>query len=161
MSEMDLTIGALSAQTGCSVPTIRYYEHIGLLPRPRRATNGHRHYRDADLKRLIFIKRCREFGFPIEQVRALAGLFDDGNRACIEVRDLAQTHLDELRVRLAEMRELELSLESFIGSCNDTCSSGPTKECVIIEDLSAPTVPIIASGTRCCPAPLPRAGSDE
>lgn len=161
MSDLNLTIGVLSAQTRCSVPTIRYYEQIGLLPKARRATNGHRHYRDADLKRLIFIKRCRDFGFPIEQVRELASLFDDGDRACVEVRDLAQTHLDELRARLAEMRELEMNLVSFIGSCNDTCSSGPTKECVIIEDLSAPAALTIASATRCCAAPLPKAGSEE
>lgn len=146
MSELNLTIGAMAAQTRCSVPTIRYYEQIGLLPKPGRASNGHRYYREADLKRLMFIKRCRDFGFPIEQVRELAGLFEDGDRACIEVRDVAQTHLDELRTKLAEMHELEVSLMSFIRSCNDTCSSGPTKECVIIEDLSS----VAVSGCSSC-----------
>ncbi len=135
MPELKLTIGALSEQTHCTVPTIRYYEQIGLLPRPERATNGHRYYRDGDLKRLTFIKRCRDFGFPIEQVRDLAGLFDDGDRACAEVRDLAQAHLEQVRVKLAEMRELESSLAAFVGDCDTSCKGGTTRDCVIMDDM--------------------------
>lgn len=100
MSDAPLTIGALSAHTRCSVPTIRYYEQIGLLPNPGRAANGHRYYNRRDLRRLGFIKRCRDFGFPIEQVRVLAQLFEDGDRACREVRDQAQLHLEAVRAKL-------------------------------------------------------------
>jgi DNA-binding transcriptional MerR regulator len=132
-----LTIGALSEQTHCTVPTIRYYEQIGLLPRPERASNGHRYYRDDDLKRLTFIKRCRDFGFPIEQVRDLAGLFEDGDRACAEVRDLAQAHLDQVRAKLAEMRQLEISLAAFVGSCDTACIGGRTRDCVIMDDMAS------------------------
>src|SRR3978361_2275043 len=114
MQEQKLTIGALAAQTHCTVPTIRYYEKIGLLPRSDRASNGHRYYRDCDLKRLSFIKRCRDFGFAIEQVRELAGLFEDGDRSCIEVRDLAQQRLAQVRAKLTEMRQLETSLAAFV-----------------------------------------------
>jgi DNA-binding transcriptional MerR regulator len=139
MPATKLTIGALSEQTQCAVPTIRYYEQIGLLPRPARTTSGHRYYRDGDLKRLIFIKRCRDFGFPIEQVRDLAGLFEDGDRACAEVRDLAQAHLDQVRVKLAEMRQLEISLEAFVGNCDSACNGGRTRDCVIMDDMAAPS----------------------
>jgi DNA-binding transcriptional MerR regulator len=145
MSEEKLTIGTLAARTQCSVPTIRYYEQIGLLPRSDRASNGHRYYRAEDLKRLTFIKRCRDFGFPIEQVRDLATLFEDGDRACREVRDLAQVHLDEVRRKLNEMRQLEASLEAFVGSCNAACSGGLTRNCVIIEDMSLPCAPSAGS----------------
>jgi DNA-binding transcriptional MerR regulator len=138
MAASTLTIGALSAQTQCSVPTIRYYEQIGLLPPPQRASNGHRYYRDSDLKRLGFIKRCRDFGFPIEQVRGLAGLFEDGGRACVEVRDLAQEHLEQVRARMAELRLLEASLEACVSSCDAGCSGGTTRDCVIILDMAAP-----------------------
>lgn len=131
-----LSIGVLATHTHCTVPTIRYYEQIGLLPRPIRASNGHRYYHAHDLKRLIFIKRCRDFGFPIEQVRALLGLFEDGDRGCSEVRDLAQRRLDEVRIRLDEMRELEASLAAFTLSCDQACSGGQTRDCVIIEDFS-------------------------
>ena len=62
---LQLTIGALATQARTNVPTIRYYEEIGLLPQAERGSNGHRYYREADLRRLTFIKRCRDFGFPI------------------------------------------------------------------------------------------------
>lgn len=137
MPQPHLTIGALASRTSINVPTIRYYEEIGLLPTAERAANGHRYYREADLKRLTFIKRCRDFGFPIEQVRELVGLFEDGDRACIEARDLAQTHLDAVRAKLEEMRQLEASLLAFVESCDEACCKGTTSECAIIEDLSA------------------------
>lgn len=151
MSQPHLTIGVLSAQTGANVPTIRYYEQIGLLPRPERAANGHRYYRDADLKRLTFIKRCRDFGFPIEQVRALVSLFEDGDRSCVEVRDMAQEHLNTVRMKQEELRQLEVTLVTFVESCTEACSTGTTRNCVIIEDLSAMESPLTqGASTSCC-----------
>lgn len=132
-----LTIGMLAEQTQCNVPTIRYYEQIGLLPQAERAPNGHRYYRDFDLKRLTFIKRCRDFGFSIEQVRSLASLFEDGDRSCTEVRDMAQEHLEAVRTKLEELRQLEASLAAFVDSCDATCGGGTTRDCVIVEDLAA------------------------
>lgn len=132
-----MTIGDLAMQTGANVPTIRYYEEIGLLPPAQQSANGRRHYRETDPQRLAFIKRCRDFGFPLEQVRDLLQLFEDGDRACIEVRDLAQAHLDTVRAKLAEMRQLEASLASFVKSCNEACCDRATRDCTIIEDLSA------------------------
>ncbi len=150
MSQSNLTIGVLASQTNTNVPTIRYYEEIGLLPRAQRASNGHRYYRDADLKRLTFIKRCRDFGFPIEQVRELAALFEDGDRACIEVRDMAQSHLNTVREKLKEMRQLEASLAAFVASCDEGCCTGPTRDCAIIEDLSAVETVLKPAGSGCC-----------
>lgn len=149
-----LTIGTLATRTKTNVPTIRYYEEIGLLPHAERGANGHRYYRDADLRRLTFIKRCRDFGFPIEQVRELVKLFEDGDRACLEVREMAQMHLDAVRAKLDEMRQLEAGLQSFVASCDDSCCKGPTRNCAIIEDLSA-SDPIRqpASSASCCGAP--------
>jgi DNA-binding transcriptional MerR regulator len=149
-----LTIGMLATQTKTNVPTIRYYEEIGLLPHAERGSNGHRYYREADLRRLSFIKRCRDFGFPIEQVRELVKLFEDGDRSCLEVREMAQIHLDAVRAKLVEMRQLEASLQSFVESCDDTCSKGPTRNCAIIEDLSA-SEPLRQpkSSTSCCGTP--------
>jgi len=144
-----MTIGALSKQTNCTVPTIRYYEQIGLLPKPQRAQNGHLYYRDGDLNRLAFIKRCRDFGFPIEQVRDLAQLFDDGERPCVEVRDLAQAHLDLVRAKIMDMRDLEASLKAFIGSCDASCIGGPTTDCVIITAISAGPSPNSAKAASC------------
>src|ERR1700712_5105280 len=84
-----LSIGVLAQQTGCTVPTIRYYEEIGLLPAGPRTEAGRRLYREPALKRLLFVRRCRDFGFSIEQVRQLVGLVDAPERPCVEVRDIA------------------------------------------------------------------------
>jgi MerR family copper efflux transcriptional regulator len=138
MSALNLTIGELSQRTACSVATIRYYEKIDLMAPARRAANGHRTYGAADLQRLVFIKRCRDFGFSIGQVRGLRGMFEEDGRACVDVRDLAQSHLDQVRGKLAELRQLEQTLGAFVASCNASCSAGLAKHCVILEDLAAP-----------------------
>jgi DNA-binding transcriptional MerR regulator len=156
MSQPNLTIGALATHTSTNVPTIRYYEEIGLLPQAQRSPNGRRFYRDTDLKRLTFIKRCRDFGFPIEQVRELVNLLEDGDRSCIEVRDLAQMRLDTVRARLLEMRQLEASLVSFVESCDEACCKGPTRDCNIIEDWSTVQSDKSITGDGSCCAPLPR-----
>ena len=70
----ELAIGALAERTGCSVPTIRYYEEIGLIPAARRRASGHRVYDAKSEELLTFIRRCRDFGFPVEQVRELVAL---------------------------------------------------------------------------------------
>jgi DNA-binding transcriptional MerR regulator len=137
MSRPGITIGQLAGQTSTNVPTIRYYEEIGLLPDAQRAPNGHRYYLNADIKRLGFIKRCRDFGFPIEQVREMVKLFDDGDGPCVEVRDLAQTQLELVRAKIEQMRQLEAKLTAFVASCDADCCAGRTRDCNIIEDLSA------------------------
>lgn len=139
MKNGNLSIGVLAQRTQCTVPTIRYYEEIGLLPHALRSANGRRYYGDEDQKRLSFIKRCRDFGFPIEQVRNLVSLFESGDRFCVEVRDVAQDHLDAVRAKIAEFRELEASLAAVVESCNEACCGGTAKDCTIIEDLSSTT----------------------
>lgn len=133
---MDLSIGQLAADSGCTVPTIRFYEQEGLLRTAARSASGHRRYRASDLQRLVFIRRCRDFGFPLEQVRQLVALVENGDRSCTEVRDHAQVRLDEVRRKLAEMHALEQSLQAFVTSCNSACCAGPARDCVIIDDLS-------------------------
>ncbi|MFP5393355.1 MAG: MerR family transcriptional regulator [Gammaproteobacteria bacterium] len=137
MAASTLSIGALADQAGCSVPTIRYYEQIGLLPPAARTGAGHRHYRAADLQRLQFIKRCRDFGFPIEQVRELVGVFDKGEGDCAEVRDVAQAQLAAVRSRLAALRALEATLQGFVADCDAACVGGPSRDCCIIDELSS------------------------
>ncbi|WP_019143011.1 MerR family transcriptional regulator [Noviherbaspirillum massiliense] len=136
MDSENLTIGALAARTQCSVPTIRYYEEIGLLPQAARGANGRRYYREADQKRLVFIRRCRDFGFAIEQVRGLVGLFENGDRPCAEAREMAQDHLITVRTRIEELRQLEQNLLACVQSCDDACIGGPVRECTIMDDLS-------------------------
>lgn len=133
-----LSIGTVAKQTGCTVPTIRYYEEIGLLPPADRSDSGQRLYGDAAARRLSFIRRCRDFGFSIEQVRELVSLVDEPERPCTEVRDIAAVHLGEVQKKLKELRELETSLASFVNSCNVACAGGASVDCTILEDLALP-----------------------
>ena len=131
-----LTIGVLAEQAGCNVPTIRYYEEIGLLPKAVRRASGHRIYGANDLKRLIFVRRCRDFDFPIERVRDLISLMDSLDSDCTRARDLAEAQLSIVRKKLVELRELEHSLAKFAVDCTAQCAGGPSKDCVILGDLN-------------------------
>jgi DNA-binding transcriptional MerR regulator len=140
-----LTIGALATRSGASTATIRYYEEIGLLQRADRKAGGHRTYGAGDERRLTFIRRCRDFGFPIEQVRTLVSLFENPDRSCMEARDLAKEHLSDVRRKLSELRGLEKNLAAFVKDCDAQCAGGPGSECIILEDLSAPR-----AASKCC-----------
>lgn len=142
-----LRIGALAERAGTNAPTIRYYEDIGLLPRAHRQLGGQRSYDTDDVKRLTFIRRCREFGFSVEQVRSLVALMQDRQRDCLEARDLAQEHLAAVRVKRRELQSLERSLCAFIETCDASCRGGPGPDCVVLEDLGeAPPWPSAARG---------------
>lgn len=133
-----LTIGAIAKAAGVTTPTIRYYEEIGLLPPAGRTARGQRIYGDIDLERVTFIRRCRDFGFSIDQVRLLAGLSISPDRDCGEVRDIAKTHLGEVRIKLLELQALEKSLEGFVDQCEVACAGGPGRDCVVFKDLGKP-----------------------
>jgi DNA-binding transcriptional MerR regulator len=130
-------IGALAERTGTNAPTIRYYEEIGLLRAADRQTGGQRTYGEDDVKRLTFIRRCRDFGFSIEQVRSLVGLLEDRQRSCMHARDLAQQHLTVVRAKLDELKALERSIAAFVKTCDTSCAGGPGPDCTILVDLSA------------------------
>lgn len=134
-----LTIGALAKAAGVTTPTIRYYEEIGLLPPAGRSASGQRVYEDTDLERLTFIRRCRDFGFSIDQVRLLSGLSISPDKDCSEVGSIAKAHLGEVRNKLAELRSLEKSLAAFVNQCDDACSGGPGRECVVFKTMGAPS----------------------
>jgi DNA-binding transcriptional MerR regulator len=132
-----LSIGALARQSGTNAPTIRYYEQIGLIRRAERREGGHRTYDAADLKRLTFIRRCREFGFPIHRVRSLLAVFEDRRRSCVEAGDLVQAHLADVRAKLEELTALERSLAQLVDDSERACAGGPGPDCVILEDLTS------------------------
>jgi len=134
-----LRIGTLARQTGCSVPTIRYYEEIGLIPPARRSPSGQRVYDAAAAGALGFIRRCRDFGFTLEQVGELAALRRSPDRECSEVRDIARQHLAGVRARMVELMALERMLGRFIGSCDATCAPAHAcaPDCTLFNDLAS------------------------
>jgi DNA-binding transcriptional MerR regulator len=133
-----IRIGTLARQTGCTVPTIRYYEQVGLIPPAARRATGHRVYDPKAVQVLGFIRRCRELGFTIEQIRALVSLTVSEGRDCAEARDIAKSHLDSVRAKMIELMTLERSLSRFVDVCTATCVGGPAPECTILKDLGLP-----------------------
>jgi DNA-binding transcriptional MerR regulator len=144
---MKLKIGELARVAGTTAPTIRYYEDIGLLPIPSR-TGGQRRYSEDDVRRLTFIRRCRDFDFPIEQVRILTSLVQDSNRSCREARDLAEAHLAAVRTKLLELRALEQSIAEFIDEADSACTDGPGADCVVLGELAEPAPRVCTTAPR-------------
>jgi DNA-binding transcriptional MerR regulator len=126
-----MRIGILAGRTGTSVPTIRYYEEIGLLRQAARR-GGQRIYDHEDAHRLAFIRRCRAFDFSIPEIRSLLSLMQNGT-PCGEARELAEGHLGDLRKKLGELQALERTIASLVTACASTCDGGATADCVIVQ----------------------------
>ena len=126
-----LPIGELSRHTGVHIETIRYYEKIGLLPSPLRSEGRHRLYGSNDLKRLTFIRRGRELGFSLEEIRTLLKLVNGGDYTCNEVKTMTLQHLQHVREKMADLRRLEEALAHISAQCE----GGYTSDCPIIEAL--------------------------
>jgi len=127
-----LTIGQLAAAAGVHLETVRYYERIELMPAPARATNGHRAYEPSHIQRLAFIRRAREPGFSIEQIRALLALAERSRASCAEVREVAQAHLCEVRAKLADLARFERILTATVAKC----SNGSAPTCPVLDVLA-------------------------
>ena len=128
---MALSIGDLAARAGSNAPTIRYYEEIGLLPRPERGGNGRRQYAAADVERLLFIRRCRDFGFSVEDVRTLGANLASPEAPCAQARDVAARQLSEVRRKLSELKLLERRLATMVVDCDSACAGGSGADCSI------------------------------
>ena len=126
---MDLKIGELARLTGTSAPAIRYYEQIGLLPAPFRRSGGQRSYGEPDIRRLTFIRRCRDFALPIKQVQELVSLMRDRDRSCGAARELAQHHLEALRTKIVELKALERTITELVQSCDASRANAPGRSC--------------------------------
>ncbi|MBM1171983.1 MerR family transcriptional regulator [Microvirga arabica] len=128
---MSLTIGELSRQTQVKVPTIRYYEQIGLLAEPVRTDGKQRRYGPGDVRRLNFIRHARALGFEIEAIRQLLGLAGDPDRCCGEVHDITRAHLEEVKDKIARLSALRDELETMVA-----CDHRRISECRIIEAIA-------------------------
>lgn len=127
-----VTIGRVAAATGCKVQTIRYYEEIGLLPKPPRSEGNQRLYSEADADRLAFIRHARELGFPLAAIRDLLSLSDQPDQTCEAADKIAREQLINVQTRVAHLRALKLELERMI----EQCRGGKIADCRIIEVLA-------------------------
>ena len=130
-----LAIGALSRRTRVKIETVRYYERIGLLPPPARSEGGHRLYGGGHLMRLNFVRRARDLGFTLDEVRALLALAEKRDRPCAEASEVASGHLSDVRTKIADLRAMERALVAMVARC----AEGSTPECPLIEALFEPT----------------------
>ncbi len=132
MAGQAMPIGELSRRTGCNIETIRYYERIGLMPVPPRR-GRYRSYGADDVGRLSFVRRARELGFTLDEVRTLLGLAASEQASCAEVRMLAASHLADVRARIADLKRMERVLADSVRACD----AGQDAGCPLIQALYA------------------------
>ena len=131
----DVTIGHLARETGCKIPTIRYYEQIGLLPAPRRSAGNQRLYGSEHVARLAFIRHSRDLGFSQAAIRELLELASHPERPCEAVTRVAQAHLEDVKRRISRLTALKAELERMIAQCRGV----RVADCRIIETLADPS----------------------
>jgi len=112
-----MNISAASKAAGLPVKTVRYYADIGLVEAPSRSDAGYRSYDDAAVRKLVFARRSREFGFSIEECRELLGLYQDQDRTSSEVKRIASRRLQEIEVKQRELQSLHDELSHLVKSC--------------------------------------------
>ena len=127
----EFPIGRLSRLSGVNIETIRYYERIKMLPSPPRTASGRRVYGSTHLRTLAFIRRARELGFSIEEIRALMRLGGPEKATCREVREIAAHHLEDIRAKLDDLKKLERLLARTVAQCSGT--SAP--DCPVLDIL--------------------------
>lgn len=132
MRDRGYAIGAAARKSGVKVPTIRYYEGIGLMPAAPRNAGNRRLYDAADLRRLSFIRHARELGFDVEAIRTLLSLQDGPEKPCADAHAIATTRLAEVEARIARLSALRAELENMVAQC----ASGRIDECRVIETLA-------------------------
>jgi MerR family transcriptional regulator, mercuric resistance operon regulatory protein len=126
-----LGIGALSKRAGVNIETIRFYERVGILPKAPRSAGGHRIYDLDHLMRLGFVRRSRELGFSLDEVRGLLQLVDGGSYTCAEIKAITLDHLADIRRKIADLGRLEQTLAEVAGKCR----GGKVPDCPVIEAL--------------------------
>jgi MerR family mercuric resistance operon transcriptional regulator len=125
------SIGALSGRSGVHIETIRYYEKIGIMPAPARSTGGYRIYGADHVRRLHFIRRGRELGFSLDELRGLLHLVDGQTYTCREVNALTIEHLAAIRQKIADLHRLEQVMSDMAKQCK----GNQVPECPIIDAL--------------------------
>lgn len=145
-----MNIGEAAKASGVTAKMIRHYESAGLLAPAWRGDNGYRRYAEKDIHLLRFIRRSRDLGFSLEEIRNLLGLWQDRERSSREVKALARTHLTELERKLAELQAMKATLEQLVAGCQ----GDDRPECPILQELAGEQSNICRYGCK-EPGPSP------
>jgi MerR family copper efflux transcriptional regulator len=127
-----LTIGAVAKRVGVAIDTIRYYEREGLLPEPQRRASGYRSYGEGTVAQLRFIRRAKDLGFTLEEIRELLALSTDRERGVKTVKQRAEARLGEVEQRIRELQRMKRGLKQLIDACP---GHGPLEHCPILRAL--------------------------
>lgn len=125
------SIGQLSKRTGVKIPTIRYYEQMGLINSPERSEGNQRRYTKEGLSRLSFIRHSRDLGFSVENIRGLLELSQHPDKPCDDAHGIAVQHLKDVQDRIAKLQRLERELKRI-----SKCDAGNVADCAVIETLA-------------------------
>jgi MerR family transcriptional regulator, copper efflux regulator len=128
-----LTIGTVAKRAGVHIDTIRYYEREGLLPEPLRRASGYRSYNESVIDRLRFIRRAKDLGFTLEEIRDLLALSVDRHRGVKAVKERAEQRLASIDARIAELMRIRKGLEQLIEACP---GRGDPEQCPILRALA-------------------------
>lgn len=128
-----MNIGQAADRSGVSAKMIRYYESVGLVPKPNRRESGYRDYDGSDVHRLAFVRRARDLGFSVDRIRELLNLWSDRTKDNAEVRALARSHIAEMEAQAVKIVEMIATLRRLVESCKKPNRS----DCPIMADLSS------------------------
>jgi len=117
MKIIEFSIGQLAKQTDCKVETIHFYEKVGIMLKPPRTEGGHRLYTSSDVKRLSFIRRSRDLGFSIEQIKELLKFIDESDHYCGEVKAMAMQQSIEVQKKIDDLLRLKKALYEVVCEC--------------------------------------------
>ncbi|WP_397542802.1 MerR family DNA-binding protein [Roseovarius salis] len=127
------SIGDLARRTGVKVPTIRYYESMGLIAPSGRTTGNQRRYGETELEQLAFVRHARELGFSLESIAALIDLQRHPDRPCHDASELAQAQLGDVRGKIRRLQALERELARIVEGCS---GDGPAGDCYVLASLA-------------------------
>jgi MerR family transcriptional regulator, mercuric resistance operon regulatory protein len=127
-----LTIGALAQESEVSIDSIRYYERVGIMPKPPRSAGGHRLFANEHKQRLVFIRRARELGFSLDDVRALLGLTGGRRVTCARAKRITEQHIADIRQKAKDLKRLAQVLTQMVAQCR----GDESPDCPILETLA-------------------------
>lgn len=127
-----LTIGQVARQAGVGVETVRFYEREGLLDEPARRPSGYRQYEGDIIARLLFIRRAKELGFTLNEIKELLSLRPDPSTSCADVKLRAQAKIEDIEEKIRTLQRMKKALVKLTQACS---GRGPTSECPILEAL--------------------------
>jgi len=128
-------IGKASAQSGVNIETIRYYERVGIVPKPGRSAAGRRFYTSNEIAKLRFVKRCRDLGFSLAIVQTFLSLTAQDSRSCGEVKSLAEDHLAEISAKIENLMRLQGALRNLSKNCDAGTATCPMLDALMNDGL--------------------------